>query len=253
MNFKIVTWNLRSIYIGDGINGFIHRAGLICHKILKELPDVISFQEIIEETFPVMQRMLPEYLFVGHFRGANYGGEGVFTAIRKDSIEVLGSEVIWLSPTPYVPGSRFKSQSICPRICLMTQLRHKKTGKVFRVFNLHLDHESEDARVAGIQCVLKFVDEYNNKAEYPLFLMGDFNATPDSNAVRMCSEYRDISDLTGHIENTRHDFGTAKIKIDYIFVSDVLKDSVTRTVVWDDVIEGIYLSDHYPICTELEI
>lgn len=253
MNFKIVTWNLRSIYIGDGINGFIHRAGLICHKILKELPDVISFQEIIEETFPVMQRMLPEYLFVGHFREANYGGEGVFTAIRKDSIEVLGSEVIWLSPTPYVPGSRFKSQSICPRICLMTQLRHKITGKVFRVFNLHLDHESEDARVAGIQCVLKFVDEYNNKAEYPLFLMGDFNATPDSNAVRMCSEYRDISDLTGHIENTRHDFGTAKIKIDYIFVSDVLKDSVTRTVVWDDVIEGIYLSDHYPICTELEI
>lgn len=253
MKFKIVTWNLRSIYIGDGINGFIHRAGLICHKILNEMPDVISFQEIIEDTYPVMQRMLPEYLFVGHFREANYGGEGVFTAIRKDAIEVLGSEVIWLSPTPYIAGSRFETQSICPRICLMTQLRHKKTGKIFRVFNLHLDHESEDARVDGIKCALNFVDEYNNKAEYPLFIMGDFNATPDSEAVGICKSRKELVDITGHIENTRHDFGTAKIKIDYIFISDILKKSVIKTEAWKDVIEGIYLSDHYPICTELEI
>ena len=26
---KVVTWNLRSVYIGDGINGFIHRSIIV--------------------------------------------------------------------------------------------------------------------------------------------------------------------------------------------------------------------------------
>lgn len=254
---KTVTWNLRSVYIGDGINGFIHRAGMICKKILDEKPEVIGFQEIIEETLPMMERMLPEYLFVGHFRNENYGGEGVFTAIRKDCIQLLGSEVIWLSPTPYVAGSRFEVQSMCPRICLMTQLRHKTTGVIFRVFNIHLDHESEEARVKGIECTLNFIKEYNNKMEYPLFLLGDFNAVPDSEVLKICDNFGGLSELTGHIENTFHNYGGKvrdfEYKIDYIYISDSLKDKVKKTEAWTDILDGIYLSDHYPICTEIDM
>ena len=47
MNIKIVTYNLRCIWKGDGINGFIHRAGMIFDKINAELPDIIAFQEAI--------------------------------------------------------------------------------------------------------------------------------------------------------------------------------------------------------------
>lgn len=252
---KVVTWNLRSVYIGDGINGFIHRAGMICKKILDEMPEVIAFQEVIEPTLPVMERMLPEYLFVGHFRNADYGGEGVFTAIRKDCVQLLGSEVIWISPTPYVAGSRFENQSPCPRVCLMTQLRCKETGKIFRVFNLHLDHESEEARVEGMKCVCNFIKEYNDKIEYPLFLLGDFNASPDSEVHKVCNNFGGLSELTGHIKNTFHNFGgdvgAPFRKIDYIYVSDELKSEIKKTEAWEDVIEGIYLSDHYPICTEI--
>ena len=252
---KVVTWNLRSVYIGDGINGFIHRAGMICKKILDEQPDVIAFQEVIESTLPVLERMLPEYLFLGHFREVNYGGEGVFTAIKKESIQLLGTEVIWLSPTPYISGSRYEIQSPCPRTCIMTQLRHKETGMIFRVFNLHLDHESEEARVLGIKCAWEFVDEYNKKMEYPYFLLGDLNAKPDSETIKICNGRKDICELTGQFEFTFHNYfyGMGKMKIDYIYMSDVLKDKVTKTEIWDDEIEGIYLSDHYPICTELEI
>jgi endonuclease/exonuclease/phosphatase family metal-dependent hydrolase len=38
-------------------------------------------------------------------------------------------------------------------------------------------------------------------------------------------------------------------KIDYIFVSTSLKEGQVK--VWDDVTDGIYLSDHYPIELEL--
>lgn len=254
---KIVTWNLRSVYIGDGINGFIHRAGMICKKILDEKPEVIAFQEVIEATLPVMERMLPEYLFTGHFRNADYGGEGVFTAIRKDCMQMLGSEVIWMSDTPYEAGSRFEVQSPCPRVCLMTQLRCRETGKIFRVFNLHLDHESEEARVKGIQCALNFVKEYNDKKEFPLFIMGDFNASPKSDVHKICGDFGGLSELTGHIENTFHNYGgdvpEEFRKIDYIYVSDELKTRVKKTEAWEDEIDGIYLSDHYPICTELDM
>ena len=38
---KIVSFNLRSQYTGDGINAFIHRAGMIYDKIKKEAPDTV--------------------------------------------------------------------------------------------------------------------------------------------------------------------------------------------------------------------
>ena len=38
---KIVSFNLRSQYTGDGINAFVHRAGLIYEKIKQEKPDIV--------------------------------------------------------------------------------------------------------------------------------------------------------------------------------------------------------------------
>ena len=90
---KIVTFNLRCVYEKwDGINSFIHRAGLIYEKVNAEKPDIIAFQEVVGKSLEMLTKLLPEYLFLGHFRNADYSGEGVFTAIRRDEIEVLGFE-----------------------------------------------------------------------------------------------------------------------------------------------------------------
>ena len=43
---KITTFNIRCKFDTDGINSFVHRAGFIFHKIQKEKPDVIAFQEV---------------------------------------------------------------------------------------------------------------------------------------------------------------------------------------------------------------
>ena len=249
---KIVTFNVRSSWNHDGINSMIHRAGMIYEKIEQERPEVVAFQEIREKHLAILERLMPDYTFCGQLRNADYGGEGVYTAIRNESLQLLGLETFWLSPTPYVAGSRYENQSMCPRICVMTQVRNKKNGQLMRIYNLHLDHESEEARVLGMKSVLDYVTEQNKKKVLPSVILGDFNANPNSEAIAMCHAYEgdSLRDLTADIPTTFHNFGRMEkdCKIDYIFVSPSLAEACTEVVAWTDELDGIYLSDHYPVC-----
>lgn len=58
--------------------------------------------------------------------------------------------------------------------------------------------------------------------------------------------------MTKDISDTVHGFGTTAQKIDYIFVSEDLVKRIAGVDVWDDTRNGIYLSNHYPVCVELE-
>ena len=252
MSVKIVTFNLRSVWCGDGINGFMHRAGMIYDKISSEKPDVIGFQEAIPHSIEFLIKLFPEYQFIGHGREEGYSGEGVYTAVRKDAFQVLGFETLWLSPTPYAVASRFEKQSPCPRMCNICQIRDIKTGERYYIFNTHLDHMEEYARVEGIKLVLSWVDERNKNLKLPTVIMGDFNASPESESIKICDAYDGISDVTSHIPVTFHDWGSVEWKIDYIYVSDDIKKKIKDVKIWDEVDNGIYLSDHYPICMEIE-
>lgn len=198
--------------------------------------------------------MLSDYLIIGHFNNANYTGSGNFTAFRKEAYQLLGFETRWLSPTPFIVASRFENQSVCTRACNMTVLKNLKNGMVFRVYNTHLDHISDEAKYLGIKCVFDFIDEMNTKLQMPYVLMGDFNSQPDSETIKYCNSKADIRDVTAKIPSTFHNFGKRKepSKIDYIYMSDAIASKVTDVRVWDDVSNGIFLSDHYPVCAELE-
>lgn len=256
---KFVTFNLRCVWKdcgGDGKNSFIHRVGYIYDKILEEMPDMIVFQEATKDHLKVMERMLPEYDFYGQFRGVDFEGEGLYTAVKKDRLQVLSFDSYWISPTPYVPGSRYEVQSGCPRICVTVKVRDKISGKIFRSFNIHLDHISDEARVQGMECVLDRVDKYLEDDEIPFIIAGDFNAYPDSGVIKMCNEYKKrlIFDVTDKLPVTFHNWGErTECKIDYIYVSAELKDKAKDVYIWDDVHEGIYFSDHYPVCMEFEL
>jgi endonuclease/exonuclease/phosphatase family metal-dependent hydrolase len=255
---KIVSFNLRSQYTGDGINAFIHRAGMIYDKIKKEAPDIVAFQEVIEPHYDVLPKLMPDYTFLGQFRNADYTGEGVFTAIRTADWMPIFYDVFWISPTPHLPASRFEDQSHCPRICVVTGLRHKTSGKLIRVCNIHLDHIGETSRVKGIRCVLGKIAEYERELPMPTVLLGDFNAEPGSETIRATEQSITplLYDLTGHIPMTFHGYNYGNeptCKIDYIYVTKTLKEAAGAVTVWDDEHCGIYLSDHYPVCVEFEV
>lgn len=236
----------------DGINDFIHRAGFVYDKIKEQQPDVIAFQEVRNDACELLQKMLPEYEFFGTFREENYTIEGLYTAIRKDAFTYLGCEVFWLSPTPYVVASKFANQSECSRICLMTKIRNKKTNEVFRLLNVHLDHISEEARVLGLKCVFDFMDGYDSREKIPTILLGDFNAFPNGDVIKSCHERKGMFEATKDIDVTFHNYGKEAIKLDYIFISDEWKNRVVKTETWTDYHEGIYLSDHYPVCLTID-
>lgn len=254
---KAVTYNLRCVWKGefDEKNSFMNRGGMVYDKIMHELPDVIMFQEVIAEQLEFLKRCLKEYDFYGHFREKDYTGEGLYTAVKRDSVQVVGYDSYWLSPTPYVSGSRFENQSDCPRTCLTLKLRETKTGKTFKCINVHLDHISDEARIEGIKLLLDTAAKDFKLDNMPVILGGDFNALPDSKTIEYCNEYKPIRlfDITGDIKTTFHNFGRASTKIDYLYVSENIKNVVKDVYVWDEVYGGIYLSDHYPVCMEFDI
>ena len=257
MKMRVVCYNLRYMpnTTMDGINNFVHRAGMIFEKIFAEMTDIIGFQEVLPRQHMYLERMLTEYTIVGQFRDADFLGEGNFVALRKDRFQVLGYDTFWLSPTPYEPGSRFEGQSDCPRICNVIRVRHKLNNQIFRIFNTHLDHVGEEARVKGIKCILDELERLNAITEFPAMIMGDFNAYPDSETIRLCETYEKypLVDVTAGLAGTFHSFGKTNTKIDYLYMTDELAAKVTAYGQWDDVQNGCYLSDHTPIWADVEI
>jgi endonuclease/exonuclease/phosphatase family metal-dependent hydrolase len=255
---KIVTFNMRCAWGTDGINSFMHRVGLIYDKLNAEKPDVVAFQECTPKIMDLMEKMFPEYSFHGMYRSENYWGEGLFIAVRKELFRAVSCENFWLSPTPYVPGSRFPVQSDCPRICNVVEIRRRESGEMLRIFNLHLDHISDEARIEGMKCVLEKMEEYNARLPMPSVLLGDYNAGPECSTIKYCNSYgkTPIFDVTGDIPLTYHGFGGVLIpeweKIDYIYVTEELAGAHVKTETWEEEHHGIYLSDHYPVCAEFE-
>jgi len=258
VKMNVVSFNFRTWFgaDGDGINNYIHRVGPIFEKIFEAAPDIIGFQEVSDRQIVYLERLLADYQLVGQFREADFTGEGTFIAVRKDRFQVLAYNTFWLSPTPYVPGSRFEEQSGCPRICNVVRLRHRESGFIFRMFNTHLDHIGEEARVLGMQCILSELERLNSIAPFPAIITGDMNAKPESKAMTLCREFVPVplKDVSAELTSTFHGFKQLTgIKIDYIYMTADLASRVVATGLWDSEKNGCYLSDHYPIWAEVQL
>lgn len=244
---RIVTYNLRCDVKNDGVNSFTSRKGLVLDKIDREMPDVIGFQEVTPLMNTFLHKKLSAYTLVGCGRGMDYQDEHNPVAFRSDKYELIALDVTWLSETPYEPGTRFKIQSICPRIITHVILRPIGYGEPFHVYNTHLDHVSTEARQEGAKRLIEKIDEDQKTHPFPLLITGDFNATPEAREIQMLKAK--FSDLTENIGVTFHNFGrTDGGQIDYIFASGFVKEK--EPVKWTDEWNKVFLSDHYPIeCT----
>lgn len=266
-NFKIVSFNLRCVWGEDGQNNFLSRAGGIIDKIYKESPDVIGFQEATDKNIAFLRRALPTYTIYFNQRDDDFGGEGVATAVKNGSLGLLSLDFFWLSETPYIPGSRYKIQSPCPRVC-QCLLFKRPNGELLRVYNNHLDHESDEARILGIGQVLRRIKEDVEKYPSAFFVLGDFNAVPDSKTVQFCKNSTEprMVDLTEKSGGTYHEFGTLDpkkypkaegeypaFKIDYIFADAKTAQKPFKLEKWTKEHRGVFLSDHYPLCVEIDL
>lgn len=243
----IATFNIRYPNPDDGINFFPHRLPHIVRKLQEAKPDLIGFQELMQEPFEKLAANLPEYEFVGKGRGPHFEDESNRIGFRKELFTCKESGQFWLSPTPDIPGSRYEQQSICPRICTWAKLSCKSTGKEMLMVNTHLDHEQEYAREEGLKQIFRFVAE--KSANLPVFITGDFNLTPEEKPYAQIAA-NGFYDLTAGMSATYHGYDKDEpVKIDYILTNHPVCCTRER---WHQIIDGVYLSDHDPILIHWE-
>lgn len=158
---KLVTFNIRCDFGQDGENCFCRRRDLIAAKIRREQPDIICFQEVLPHVAVWLKENLKGYYVIGCGRDENLEDEQVSVAYRRDRVNLISMDTFWLSDEPYVPGSRYACQSICPRVCTGAVFSYSGgPGKayLFRLYNIHLDHMGGEARRLGLELILKRAD-----------------------------------------------------------------------------------------------
>ena len=199
-----------------------------------------------------LKENLTEYYVIGCGRSPELRDEQVSIAYRKDRLNLMEMQSYWLSETPYVPASRYAEQSICPRICNEALFEDLETGKVFRIVNTHLDHIGAQARILGLRQILEKLKTEQLYPDAPTMITGDFNAEPQDPEFEILKEYPEYTNVTKQIGITYHGFTEEDhpCSIDFLLVKGDIKTG--EPVKWTDKEGNVWLSDHYPVCVEVE-
>ena len=187
------------------------------------------------------------------FRDNSIIREGCAIFYRADRFEEIESGHFWLSETPDVMSKDWGSAHY--RVCVYACLKDLNTGKEFIVFNTHLDHKSEEARIKGIQVVLDKIAALDGRSA---FLMGDLNAHENTKTIKSTKEsFDDSLKIAASVTGTDYTYNNwgepeAGDRIDYILIGKGTA-TVSEYHVMNNCHDGIYSSDHCPIYIKTKI
>lgn len=246
-SMTIMSTNVRYIAYDDFFKkAWFYRADLIADDIEAVHPDIIGFQEATFVHYDYLKKFMAGYDSEMAYRDDFVLSEGCPIFWRTDRFKKIDSGSFWLSETPEVMSKDWGSEHY--RICVYVILRDLETGKEFAVFNTHLDHTSDLARINGIQVVLDKISEFG---DLPSYLMGDLNAKEDEDTIIFTKDSFDDSKIISPITEdtpTFHGWGAADDprRIDYIMISKGDAEVYEYHVV-NNLHGDIYSSDHASI------
>ncbi len=254
--FSVLTYNIRYDNPADGENAWAERRHFLAGQLRFYGPDIIGVQEALKRQLDFLQEQLPEYAWVGV--GRDDGREaGEYSAIffRKERFVARQSGTFWLSPTPEVVSKGW--DAVLPRICTWALLEDTVAKRHVWVFNTHFDHVGREARRQSASLLLMRLWEMNRQ-RYPVIVMGDLNAGPNTEPVHILQ--RELYDARTRSqepafgpEGTFNGFRfhePVELRIDYIFTSADLR--VRKYAVLSDSKNCRYPSDHLPVYALLE-
>lgn len=248
---RVMSCNVRCIAPTDlGKKSWFYRANLVVQGIQNEQPGVIGFQEVTKWHYSYLSDCLPMYDSIITYRDEAFNSEGCPIFYRSDIYTLIDKGSFWLSETPEVMSKDWGSA--CYRICSYAILKDNATETEFVVFNTHLDHISDEARINGIQVVLDKIKEFG---DLPAVLMGDLNAEENSQTYKSATE--NFLDAKYQTENTmtsatyqRWGKELDNDCIDYVMISKT-GFKVNSYKVVTDTYDGVYSSDHFPLVASL--
>lgn len=249
-DLKVMTFNIRYGTANDGENNWKARKSLVFEVIRNNNPDLIGLQEALDFQINEILDELPGYYFIGVGRDdGKSSGEYSAILFAKDRFIVDTTETFWFSEAPDIAGSITWGGTL-PRICSWGLLYDKFCNAPLYVYNVHLDHQSQESREKSTDLLINKIE--SGKKDFPIVLTGDFNCGEENPAIQkilasgLIDSYR-LLNTKRDDEGTFNGFEGVKTgdKIDYIFVNNrfnVIKSGIDYTNK-----TGIYPSDHFPV------
>ncbi len=254
---KVGTFNVRWANPDDGEHQWDLRKARLFALLREWEPDVLGMQEPLLLQLDALRQALPEYECIAAGRDDGHeAGEFCPVFYRAARFERLDNGTFWFSETPDMPGSMGWG-SRHPRLCTWVRLKERGPGEAFYVYNVHWDHESQEARNNSALILLDRIRRRSSAV--PVIVLGDFNAEADNPAVaRLAGPDSPVpkSVLTPKKIlqiGTFHGFTgeASETPIDHIFVSpewevadaDVLRGDGKRP----------FPSDHFPLAATLQL
>ena len=242
MSYNLRYWNPLDL----GKKSWFYRAPLMIEDLEEQAPVIIGFQEVTRWHYKYLVKCLPQYDSTITYRDDTLFAEGCPIFYHTDRFTLVDQGSFWLSETPEVMSKDWGSSHY--RVCGYVILTDKQTGENFVVFNTHLDHVSDEARINGIQVVLDKIAEFGG---YPSLIMGDFNALEGSETyISVTEHFNDAMYVAEESDPgyTYQNWGNLDNadRIDYFMLSKT-GFKVNRYEVLDGVRDGVYTSDHCPI------
>lgn len=241
----------------DPGNSWINRKDA-CLQMLKEtMPDVVGFQEVqMGDQWPFFRDSL-KTSYDGYAIGRRDGkvkGETSGFLYNRDKLTLLEHGTFWLSETPEVPSLSFDEKYY--RSATWGIFKVAKSNKYFLYINTHMGL-TYMSQTKGFKVILDKLPELN-PIGYPVVITGDFNVTMShdafdtarqtmNNAIEV-AERKVCADAP-----TYNAWGNERryAIVDHIWLSKDVKCLlyVTDNKEYDG---HKFISDHFPIMTELK-
>jgi endonuclease/exonuclease/phosphatase family metal-dependent hydrolase len=257
--WSVLSYNIRLNTASDGKNAWPNRAETVA-AVIKE-HDVAGLQEVLQSQLEDLQKLLPDYDFVGAGRDdGKTKGEYVPIFFRKDRFEKKDAGHFWLSKTPDVPGSKDWDAAIT-RMATWVILKDKKEGKEYLHINTHFDHVGKKARQESARIITdKAKSLFSN---LPAILTGDFNCPPTDLPYAVITKENEgmqwIDSLAGYMPEPGQPAGSwngfkaiENNRIDFIFLARGVQ-TVTSQILDPKTPAGLFGSDHLPIQAVVKI
>ena len=252
-SITMMSCNVRCLTPLDlGKKSWFYRADLMMADIASQAPGIIGFQEATRWQYSYLVDSLPQYDSVIDYRDDSIIAEGCPIFYHTDLYTLVDKGSFWLSETPDVMSKDWGAAHY--RICSYVILTEKATDRSFVVFNTHLDHVSDEARIKGIGVVLDKISQFG---DLPAVIMGDFNAVEGSKTYASVTENfldaRYVAPETNDSYTYQNWGNLEKAKrLDYFMIS---KEGFTAQHydVLSAIHDGVYSSDHCPIVLTLTL
>ncbi len=250
---KIMSINIRYINRFDEYS-WSDRKNILFDIIDDYSPDIIGFQEVMEESLKDILTNLIDYDYYGVYRSLDDSREMNPIFYKKSKYALIDSNTLWLSQYPCIRYSKSWGSSL-PRILSYAILESEDENLI--VMNTHFDYLSEEARIKSSKIMLNTINKLKSQYNYPVIITGDFNTTPNDGYIDILLNSEDLDNSFNNFDDkdnslTIHNF-TGDIEgepIDYIFVDNDLEITDSKIIRKSE--NNIYPSDHYQVYVEVK-